>query len=232
MSQADYQSLRFVRIRVAKLDAASGAPSVGALNGYVSNSQIQCQVGVEVTTGDTGEQKNGNGDTCATFTDPDRLKSVTLTMDLCSADPTLRSFLTGGSLMTDPAHSSLPVGYAAPSTSGTLENQVCLEGWTKAWDGSGTVIPTSTSPSVAYWHWVFPSCSFVEDTTTLGNAIQTFPVKGKGVENSAITGNGPFNDWPLWVVQNGLAGRVYSYFLDGTTLPTVTDARIAVPSGS
>lgn len=232
MSQADYQSLRFVRIRVSKLDPTSFAPLVGTQNAYVSNGQIQVQVGTNVTTGDTGEQKNGNGDVCATFQDPDRLKNVTLALDLCAADPILRAFLTGGTLMTDPAHSNLPVGYQAPSVSGVLNAPVCFEGWTKAWDGGSQAVATSTSPNVAYWHWVFPNASFVEDTTTLSNGIATFPVKGISVENTAITANGPLNDWPLWVAQNGGITRCYGYFLDGTTLPVVTDARIAVPSGS
>lgn len=232
MSQADYQSLRFVRIRVSKLTSGTGAPLAGASNGYVSNSQIQCQVSVNVTTGDAFEQKNGNGETCATSTDADRLKSIGLTMDLCSSDPILRSFLTGGTLLTDPGHSNLPVGYQAASAAGTLDSPVCLEGWTKAWDGTVQAVSTSTSPNASYLHWVFPYAKFVEDTTTLNNGIATFPVKGISVENAGITANGPFNDWPLWVAQNGGITRSYGYFLDGTTLPTVTDARIAVPAGS
>lgn len=232
MSQANYQSLRFVRIRVSKVTAGSGAPLVGSANAYVSNAQIQAQISMNTTPGDDFTQANGNGDICATMTDADKLKSVGITMDLCAADPILRSFLTGGTLLTDPAQSSLPVGYQAPSTSGTLDSPVCLEGWTKAWDGTAQAVPTSTSPLAAYWHWVFPYCKFVEDTTTLNNGIATFPVKGVSTENTGITTNGPLNDWPLWVAQNGGITRCYGYFLDGTTLPTVTDARIAVPSGS
>lgn len=232
MSQADYQSLRFSRIRVSKLDPTTNAPLVGASNGYVSNSQIQVQVSMNVTTGDTGTQKNGDGATCATFIDADRLTSVGLTMDLCSADPILRSFLTGGTLMTDPTHSFLPVGYMAPSVSGVLDFPVCLEGWTRAWDGSAAAIATSTAALTPYWHWVFPQVNFVEDTFTLANGIATFPVKGVATENPAITANGPFNDWPIWAADNGGVTKCYGYFLDSTTLPTVTDARIAVPAGS
>lgn len=232
MSQADYQSLRVARLRVAKLDPTSFAPLVGTQNGYVSNSQIQVQVGTNVTTGDSFEQKNGDGATCATYTASDTLKNITLQMDLCSADPILRSFLTGGALLTDPAHSFLPVGYQAPSVTATVTAPVSLEVWTRAYDGSTPAVPTSTSPNAAYWHWVFPNCTFTEDTTTLSNGIATFPVKGISVENTALTANGPFNDWPLWAAQNGGITRCYGYFLDSTTLPAVTDARIAVPSGS
>lgn len=232
MSQADYQSLRFVRLRLAKLDPTTFAPLAGSANGYVSNSQIQVQVGTNVTTGDSFEQKNGAGTVCATSTDSDQLKNITLGLDLCSADPILRSFLTGGALMTDPTHSFLPVGYQAPSVTATVQSPVCLEGWTKAWDGGSVAVATSTAAAAPYWHWVFPNCTFVEDTTTLSNGIATFPVKGISVENAAITANGPFNDWPIWAADNGGVTRCYGYFLDATTLPAVTDARIAVPSGS
>lgn len=231
MSQPDYQSLRLARIRVSKIDPVTGAPLVGATNGYVSNAQVQLQVGTNITTGDTGEQKNGNGDVCATFEDADRLKNVTLGLDLCSADVILRSFLTGGSLMLDNTHAGIAVGYQAPSTSGTLNVPICLEAWTKAWDGNQQATATSGGAG-SYWHWVFPWSTFVEDTTTLSNGVHTFPVKGKSVENAAITANGPFNDWPTWVGQAGGVTKCYGYFLDSTTLPTVTDARIAVPSGS
>jgi hypothetical protein len=56
-------------------------------------------------------------------------------------------------------------------------------------------------------------------------------VKGKSVENAAITANGPFNDWPIWTADNGGVTRCYGYFLD-SALPSATCARIPVPSGS
>lgn len=231
MSQPDYQSLRLARIRVSKINPTTGAPLVGASNGYVSNSQIQLQVGTNITTGDTGIQKNGNGDVCASFEDSDRLKNVTLALDLCSADAILRSFLTGGSLFTDATNSNIPFGYQAPSTAGTLNVPVCLEAWTKAWDGTQQATSV-TAGAGSYWHWVFPWSTFVEDTTTLSNGIHTFPLKGKSVENAAITANGPFNDWGTILGANGGVTRCYGYFLDSTTLPAVSDARIAVPAGS
>lgn len=232
MSQADFQSLRVSRIRVSKLDQTTFAPLVGTQNAYVQDCQIQLQLSMNVTTGDSFEQKTGDGSICATKTDSDRLKSCAISMDLCSADPILRSFLTGGTLFTDPSHSFLPVGYQAPAGTGTLNNHVCLEAWTIAYDGSAVASATSTSTSAPYWHWVFPNASFVEDTTTLSNGFATFPVKGTSVDNPAITSNGPLNDWPIWAANNGGVTTCYGYFLDGTTLPTVTNARIAVPSGS
>lgn len=232
MSQADYQALRVVRIRVSKLDPTTFAPLVGTQNGYVQDCQIQLQVSMNVTTGDSFEQKDGAGNTCGTATFPDRLKSCAISMDLCSSDPILRSFLTGGTLLTDPTHSFLPVGYQAPAATGTLSNRVCLEAWQLAYDGSTVASATSTGASAPYIHWVFPNASFVEDTTTLNNGFSTFPVKGVSVDNTAITANGPFNDWPIWTADNGGVTTSYGYFLDGTTLPTVTDARIAVPAGS
>lgn len=231
MSQADYQNLRVYRIRVAKLDPVTFAPLVGASNGYVQDCQIQVQLSMNVTTGDSFEVKDGAGGICATSTDADRLKSVAVSMDLCSADPILRSFLTGGMLMTDPTHSFLPVGYQAPSTSGTLTNRTCLEVWGGVWDGSSAPTPTSTGAG-AFWHWVFPNAQFVEDTTTLSNGFASFPVKGVSTENASITANGPFNDWPIWTADGGGVTRCYGYFLDATALPSVTDARIAVPAGS
>lgn len=231
MTQACYQSLRAVRIRAAKIDSATGAPTAGASDGVVSSAQIQVQIGINLETGDTGTQKNGDGTVCASFTDPDTLKNVTLSMDLCSADPVLRGILTSGTVLVDPAHSSLPAGFQALAI-GSHPDPVCFEVWTRAWDGGAQVNNSSSfAGSANYWHWVFPWTTWVEDQTTLSNGIHTFPLKAVGVENTGITANGPFNDWPTYVAQNGGITKSYGYFLDNA-VPAATCGYTAVPSGS
>jgi hypothetical protein len=232
MTQPCYQSLRAVRIRASKINSSTGAPTVGASNGVVSSAQIQAQIGITITTGDTGTQKNGDGVTCATFTDPDTLKNVTIALDLCSADPILRGILTSGTIFTDPAHASIAAGFQSLAV-GSSPTPVCFELWTRAWDGSSQTSSTTTFGNgvAAYWHWVFPWTTWVEDQTTLSNGIHTLPLKGTGVANSAITANGPFNDWPTYVAQNGGVTQPYGYFLD-SQLPSATCGFTAVPAGS
>lgn len=225
MTSPCFASLRTAAIRIALLDPTTLGPLVGSANGYVSTSQIQVQVGATITTGDSGEQKNGDGAICAAFQDPDRLKDVQLTTELCDNDPQLKAMMTGGNILHNAGAVS---GMQAPSTSGTLNVPVCFEVWTRAWDGSAQALPSMTSPNIAYWHWVFPCTYWTIDNFNLTNAIHTFPLKGRGSENTAITANGPFNDWPAGV--RGIT-RCFGYGLDGT-LPTATCAAIAVPSGS
>jgi hypothetical protein len=231
MTQPCYQSLRCVRIRAAKINSTTGAPVNGASNGVVSSAQIQLQIGVTLNTGDTGTQKNGDGVICATFTDPDTLKNVQLTLDLCSADPILRGILTSGTIFIDPAHTNTPVGMQGLPVS-TSPTPVCFEIWTRAWDGSSqTSAAVSTSPNAAYWHWVFPWVTFVEDQTTLSNGVHTLPLKGTGVANSGITANGPYNDWPVYIADQGGVTSPYGYFLD-SAIPAAVCGYTAVPSGS
>jgi hypothetical protein len=231
MTQPCYQSLRCVRIRVSKINSTTGAPVNGASNGVVSSSQIQCQLGLTLTTGDTGTTKNGDGVVCATFTDPDTLKNVALTLDLCSADPILRALMLSATTFIDPGHASTVMGMQSLGV-GVNPTPVCFELWTRAWDGTAqTTAAVSTSPNAAYWHWVFPWVTWVEDTTTLSNGIHSLPLKGIGVANSGITANGPFNDWPVAIADQGGVTSPYGYFLD-SAIPAATCGYTSVPSGS
>lgn len=222
-----FSSLQAVRMRLAKLTAA-GAPMTGANNGYVSDALIDVTVKVEITAGDEFEQKNGSGNICAVFKDCDRIKRLTIDMNLCQLDANLISFLTGADLFTSGGN---PIGWQYPSVSAACPNGVALEVWTKAWDSTQQAVPAFTSPSVAYWHWVFPKTAFRLGDVKMDNSIMVVPVSGTGSENTSITANGPYNDWPAAVSGPGGVTRVGGVFLD-SSIPTASCATITVPVGS
>jgi hypothetical protein len=222
-----FASLQACALRVARLSAA-GAPESGAENGYVSEAIIDLTVAVELTEGDEFEVKNGCGVICATFKDVDRIKRLNLTLNLCQLDFYLIDFLTEGGLIES---GGLPVGFEYPSVTAAAQNGVSLEVWTKAWDGTEQAVPAFTSPNAAYNHWVFPKTKWVLGDITMENDLMVVPVTGFGEENSQITANGPFNDWPAAVANHGGITRVGGVFYDDT-LPTATCAPEAVPAGS
>ena len=224
-----YGSIFVDRIRVAKLTTA-GAPSAGASNGYASDAQIQLNWSTVIEAGDEGVQKNGAGTICSTFKNPDSVKRVDLSMDLCKLDSQLLALLTQGDTFEDAADSFKVIGGQLPLSTTELNIPLCLEVWTRAWDGSQQAVPTFTTPDGAYWHWVFPLCHFVPGATTLDGAIHVFPVTGTSEENVNITANGPFNDWPAEVAGEGGVTASAGWFLD-SVLPTAAGI-IAVPSGS
>lgn len=221
------QTLQCVRLRVAKLTAA-GAPNVGASNGYVSDSIVDLTVGVELTTGDDFEKKKGDGTLCGAFKDCDRIKRLNLSATFCELDAALLEFLTGADPFTSGGQT---VGFQYPSISAACPNGVCLEVWTKAWDGSQQAVPSITSPLAAYHHWVFPRVKMVLGDIKFENAFADIPMTGTSEENSQITANGPFNDWPGFVGAAGGVTRVGGSFYD-SNIPAASSAKIAVPSGS
>jgi hypothetical protein len=224
-----FGSLRLERLRLAILNDTTGAPSSGSTNGYVTDSQILVRRTPVIEEGEEFTQKNGAGRICQSAQDDSVLKRATLQVQLCEANPVLESFFTAGATFSSGGN---VIGVQAPAAGTANTRKLCLEGWTAAWDGDAQAVPAYTSPNPAYWHWVWPlTRSWVFNDLDLGNGIHVFQFNGIAEENSAITANGPFNDWPAPVAGPGGVTRIEGRFLDAT-LPSVTCATISVPSGS
>jgi hypothetical protein len=203
-------------MRVAVL-AANGAPSLsGSNHGYVTDSAIKLGVTVELRQGADLEQVNACGQVCDTFKQADRIKRLNLALDLCQWDAQLIALLTGGNSISS---AGVSVGYQFPSSTGLDPYPVCIEGWTKAWQGTQQATPAFTSPSPAYMHWVFPFVQWSISGFTLENQLQVLSLSGAGKQNPNITVNGPFDDWPAVV---SAAGGMYTggWFYDAA-LPQV-----------
>jgi hypothetical protein len=222
-----FSSLGACALRVAKL-TSGGVPVPGASNGYVSTALVSVGVSVEISEGDDLEQKNGCGDICATFKQPDRIKRLTLSMDLCQLDTYLINFLTGAPMYTS---GGLPIGWQFTPVSSGLTTYVSFEVWSKAIDAGTQAVPAFTSPNAAYFHWVFPKTQWTLGDVTIENGIMTVPVNGFSTENSVLTADGPFNDWPAAVAGSGGVTSVGGVFLDGS-IPSGACAPITVPATS
>jgi hypothetical protein len=221
-----FASLQVCGIRVARLDAA-GVGIPGAASGYISDAMISVDVGLEVTTGDDLEVKNGCGSLCAAFKDCDRLKRVTLGMSLCQLDTELIEILTGASTFTD---SGEVIGLQLPSTTADCPVGASFEVWTKAWDGGEQGVATSVG-GATYFHFVFPRTKWRVGNFTLENKFLEVKLEGFGEENSQITSNGPYNDWPTGVVNGGGVTHIGGWFYDDAP-PTASCGYVTVPSGS
>lgn len=208
-----FPSIRCQRLRYAAL-TSTGAPDTSAAAGsYVSDAQIQVQLSPEVEEGDEFTQKNGGGRVCATSKDDDVFKRLTMSMELCELDYEFLSMLTGGSTFTDGGE---VVGYHSVAADATLTTRGCLEVYSDAWDGDEQAVPTVTSPSNAYHHWVFPFTRWTIGQTTLNNGVHTVPLNGRSDSNSNITVDGPHNDWPSYIANAGGITNPWGVFLDAT----------------
>lgn len=220
-----YQSLDICALRVTRLNSSTGSPVVGSGNAVISNAPIKLEVKLDLEKGDDLVQKNGCGSIASAFHDRDRIKSLNLSMDLTQLDAYLLELMTGAQVFSSGGN---PIGFQSYAVGADGPAPVCLEAWSKAWDGGNPAIPTFTSPNAAYIHWVFPKTTWHMGDFTLQHGFMVVPIDGKGEENSRITANGPFDDWPAGVSGPGGITRVFGWFFD-STLPTASCGYTSVP---
>lgn len=224
MAIACWGSRSIQRMRVSLLDSSSGAPDDGASNGWVTNGIVSVVATPQTEAGDEFTLKNGDGDICQYYATPDRIKRVDPVVSLCQADPRLVNIMLGGDYYSD---GSGALGYAIPLTTDTLV-PVCLEWWTRAWDGTAQATISSTAQ---YWHHVIPKVYFVLGTVTSEHGLETVVMNGKGSENPNITGNGPFDDWPAAIATTDGLVASYGRWRE-STLPTASCAYVTVTSAA
>jgi hypothetical protein len=226
MSSTCVASVDLCAVRVASLTEA-GAPDTGADNGYVTDAAIKLDVTVELETGDELVQKNGCGAICAVLREPDLIKGISLGTDLCQLDAELLALLTGSDTFTSGGNA---IGSQFPAI-GATPPPVCFEGWSKAWESGQQAVAPFTDPDPTYIHWVFPYTRWVQGALVVEHALQVVPVTGKGQENESITVNGPFDDWPTAIADQGGVTRIGGWFYDAA-IPTVACNTIEVTSAA
>lgn len=213
-------------LRVAKLTTA-GIPIPGA-DGYKSDSLIQAKIG---TTNDTVNEiirRNGCGQIITHVPQIVSVKGSTISFDLARWDRDLIWLLTGGTRLVNAGHTA---GLRAPYLSDGPAPPVCIEVWSRAWDGTQQAVTSTSSPNVSWHHYVMPyvQCSIAEFTLASGDTV--FTVTGEGSENRQITADGPWNDWPAWVAGQGGFTSAFGEYDDGT-IPTATCGLVTVPATS
>lgn len=218
MAGTCYTSLQLCALRVALLQSSGRPPTPVTNKGYVTDAAIKLDVSVQLRAGKDLEQQNGCGAVCAAFKQPDRIKRLDLKMDLCQFDAQLVGMLTGGGVISSGGNA---IGYQFPATTGSVDPlPVCIEAWSRAWQGNQQAVPAFTSPNAAYIHWVFPFTLWTHGQFAIEDALMVLPMTGQAQENRNITINGPYDDWPAAVVAAGGITQVGGWFLDAT-LPTV-----------
>lgn len=225
-----FAPLQACRTRVAALES-NGAPDEGADSGYVTDALIDASIGFEIEEGAEVIQKNGCGAICQTFKDDDKIKRATIALNLCTLDFELIWLMVGGDLFTKGGDT---FGWKPPKLADPAPNGFCLEIWAKAWDGSQQASPASTNSEAAYFHFVFPlTKAQIGDFTVEGENFTVIPINGFSTENSNITINGPFDDWPAEIGAGGGADSCMNVWLDPESdLPEADCGFIAVTGAS
>lgn len=191
----------------------TGAPLVGANNGYKTDSLITIGVGLEYEEGEEVVQKSGSGAICLAYRAPDTVKRGTIEeFQVCTPDPNVLRFTQGGNVI---------------ETTGTAEAQtVTITGGPTG----GTFTLTLDGETTA-------GIAFDATNGAVDTAIEALP----GVEPGDVTvtgGPGPGTPWVVTftVAQGnvpqmtangaGLTGGVAPAVAVTTTTPGVAAAAI------
>lgn len=215
--------------RVAMLDA-NGSPFVGANHGYITDGLVQCSVEPEYEQGQEFVQRNGCGSILGTKRTDDHLKRVKLTLTIGYLDYELIYMLIGGTLFRN---GGTTFGMQSLAAQDAAPNGVCIEVWQQAWDGDSQALNSGGigASTLAWHHWVFPKVKCQLSKAPMQEDFTDVEIIGYGVSNSRITINGPFDDWPTTVKNNGGVTKPFGVFFDGTT-PTVQCGSVTVTSAA
>lgn len=227
MASTCIQSVDICGIRVAKLTGA-GAPVAGASNGYVSDAVTSLGITITTEAGEDLTMQDGCGNTVATLQSPDQIKGVELELTLTELDAALIALMTGAHMYTDVSGDAIGFEIAA---SGSSPDPVCFEAWSKAYDGDQQLRHDFTDPEDTWIHWVFPSVRWTQGDLTMEHGFMAVPLTGKGSGNTNVSANGPYDDWPTRIAQQGGVTRAAGWFLDGPA-PAATCDFSAVTSAA
>lgn len=205
MSAECLAAIHLCRIRVTRLDA-SGNPTAGPNNVYVSDNPIQLAVTPVIEAGADRTLTGGCDCVIAAYRGYDKLKWFDLTLDVGKVEPALIEMMTGATAITV-AGSVDGVWWSdiAFDCSSKPPN-VCVEGWQDAWDVNAQ---DATKP---YIHWIWPSSFWQIGPHTLQNDFFQPQLTGYTRGNSNW-GIGIFGDLPE------AAGDLGGFFFDDTVPP-------------
>lgn len=227
-----FGAIQVAATRVAALNP-NGSPLTGAGNGYVTSNLMTVTIAPVLDKGADETLKNASNNICQQYEDCDRLKSITITLELCSFEPDFAHLIAGGlSFPGSGPGAAKTLGWQFPQVTDACTNGVCLEFWQLAWDGDSQAIPTSVfanNNTLAYWHHVYPRVLFQLADMKGETKFTVFKFVGTARINPKVTANGPFDDWPTGVTNFGGITGLGGIFED-STVPTGACSLISVPS--
>lgn len=192
MAQADAicaSSILACGLRVTLLTDA-GDVDPDANNFYVTKNLIQLQMTPDIETGSDRTLKSGCDCIIATAKFPDLLKRFNFQIDLGELEPALVSLMTGATVVTDLSDTPVPIGWDWPiqvSCADTPPPKVAIEVWSDVWESN------QQSPTLPYWHWVWPMTQWQFGQAQLNSDFFTPVLNGFSIGNTQW-GDGPYSD--------------------------------------
>lgn len=173
-------------LRVTRLDANGNV--IAGNNAYISDKLVQVTVNPNIETGNNFPVRNGCGCKIASRKFPDTFNYWDLSLQDAAFEPQLLAFMLGAETIEDGAD---VVGLAFPSALACDEANpaVAFEFWAENVVGSGL------DPVYPYFHWVFPSTTWVFGDNTFEEGPAQPTLNGASQTNGNW-GAGPYGDGP------------------------------------
>ena len=205
-------------VRITRLD--SNGNVIAGNNSYVSDKPIQITVNPNNETGNNFPVRNGCGCKIASRKFPDTFNFWELSLNMAAMEPEMQAFMLGAATIENGAD---VVGVAFPSALACDEQSpaVAFEFWAEHVVGSGL---DGTYP---YFHWVFPSTTWVFGDNTFEEGPAQPTLTGQSQTNSNW-GDGPYGDGP----PDGQDISEGGWWATDDPLPTAECAAQAVTSTS
>lgn len=198
------RNLVAIRASIIETNGTRICPNIDG-SAAMSGGTLSFTASLRIDTGQTDLQRDGDGNTCSTRTADDVITGVDMTLELCILDWEMIETLTGGTL---DINAGVTNGWELRRASATPPHTE-FHAWSRTWDGAG-----AAPAARAFTHFYFPNTTWVPGQISLQENALTFPLTGKGSENSSLS-IGSFNDIPPEFV-GGLYG---AWWVAASNLP-------------
>ena len=180
--------IKGTHIRVVKVDIC-GNPVTGASSLVVtSKGFVQVVMDPDYEDGEEFFERNADGDACVNQKDAPTLKRLTLTVDLCSVDPVMASYVLSARLLDTTGSPTTGTGWAM--SEGSPTNRFSLEVWQRV-AGSGACDASGVQRYI-YNAWANVGNVKV-GSYTVENGRSTLQFIGETAGAGTQWGNGPGN---------------------------------------
>ncbi|QRY62751.1 hypothetical protein JVX90_00290 [Gordonia sp. PDNC005] len=133
MPNTVWPSVHARRMRLTKVDSC-GVPVTGAANKsmLVTKGIVKVSITSEIEDGEETLKKNGSGEICVNYKDPNQVKYLSAEIEFCGVDPEAWSMITGQPLVVDADGNAIGVKISSKP----IEANFALEVWTDIPGGS------------------------------------------------------------------------------------------------
>lgn len=221
MTTVKMSSIKGRVIRVTRLDDC-GVPVFGQCSQIVTKGFISVKFARNEQAGDTYLQKNAYGELCVNEKDPDLLKWIDLTVDLCEIDPGLMDIMGNGTPVIS-GTDTIGEMYGPQAPVGAF----ALEVWTKK---AGQDACAGGTPQWGYFVVPFTKNGKVSGDWNVQNAPLNVTLHGEAHAATSAWGMTPYGDNPMRRVGGFSAGYNLGRVVTTVQPPAETGGCVELPN--